>query len=167
MKIVSVVRHAKSDWTTGVPDIQRPLNDRGLRNAPLMGRRLVKRAVAPDLMITSPATRAHTTAGLIAAELGYSQDELEIVDELYGADTVIFLEILSGLSDDVSHVMLFGHNPEITNFVNRTANAAIENIPTCGIVEIEFPIDSWSEIGRSRGTVVIFDYPKSDSSHWP
>ena len=125
-----------------------------------MGRRLVERAVTPDLLLTSPAVRAHTTASLIAAELAYSLDDLETVDELYGADTATFLEILSDLSDDVEHVMFFGHNPEITNFVNRTADAGIENVPTCGVVEMEFPIDTWSEIISARGSVITFDYPK-------
>lgn len=160
MKIVSAVRHAKSDWTTGLPDIERPLNNRGLRNAPAMGRRLLQRSVSPDLLIASPATRAHGTAKLIATELRYSLDEVQIVHELYGADTATFLAILSGLSDDIGHVMVFSHNPGVTNFVNRTASAEIANIPTCGVVELEFPIESWSEIGSSQGTVIHFDYPK-------
>jgi phosphohistidine phosphatase len=160
MKIVSAVRHAKSDWNTEHPDIHRPLNTRGLKNAPLMGRRLVERGIAPDLLITSPAVRAHTTADLIAAELGYPPDDVERVNDLYGADADTMLTVLSALPDSVEHVMFFSHNPGITHFVNTVTDASIENIPTCGIVEIEFSVDSWSQIGESRGRFIHFDYPK-------
>ena len=160
MKIVSAVRHAKSDWNTGHSDIRRPLNKRGSKNAPQMGRRLVKRDVTPDLLITSPAVRAHTTASLIAAELGYHQEDLETVDDLYGAATFTILAVLSVLPDEVSHVMFFCHNPGITDFVNRCSDAKIDNIPTCGIVDIEFPIDRWDEIVDTKGRFTRFDYPK-------
>ncbi len=160
MKLVTAVRHAKSDWGAGLPDFDRPLNHRGLRNAPQMGQRLLKRSVRPDIWITSPANRAETTAHLIANQMGYAVEDIIVRDELYGAGTTQILEVLSEVPNHCEHAMFFCHNPGITDFVNRIANARIANIPTCGVVELEFQIDEWSDITRTRGVKKNFDYPK-------
>lgn len=161
MKRVTIVRHAKSDWSKNLPDIARPLNERGRRNAPEMGQRLAARDVVPDLILTSPAVRARITAEAIAVQIGYPTSDIEVIDDLYGADVAEVIEILMALDDSVCHVAVFGHNPCLTSFVNHiVTGAGIENIPTCGVAELSFAAERWAGIENAEAKLLEFDYPK-------
>lgn len=161
MKRVTIIRHAKSDWTKNLPDIARPLNERGRRNAPEMGQRLAARGVVPDLIVTSPAVRARITAEVIAVEIGYPTSDIEVIEDLYGADVAEVIEILVALDDSVCHVAVFGHNPCLTSFVNHiVTGAGIENIPTCGVAELSFAAEHWAGIENAEAKLLEFDYPK-------
>jgi phosphohistidine phosphatase len=160
MKTLILVRHAKSSWKKPLPDHLRPLNKRGKRDVPMMGKRLAKREIEPDAIISSPATRALATAETIAQEIGYPRDEIRVDERLYGASAFELLEIIQELDDHLDCVMLFGHNPGLTDLVNDLG-CDVDNVPTCGVVELEFDIDFWATVGDIDPTHVDFDYPKN------
>lgn len=161
MKILTLVRHAKSSWKDPeLADFDRPLNARGKRDAPLMGRRLAARGERPDLILCSPARRAVTTMKKIAFETKYPEKGIMLDSRIYEADASRLLEIVKGIDDGYDTVMICGHNPGLTDFCNIVANCRIENIPTCGLVSLSFLYDSWTEVAPHSGEVLYFDYPK-------
>lgn len=162
-KQLLICRHAKSSWRdAGLADKQRPLNKRGERDAPEMGRRLARRGVRPDLIMTSPAVRAKTTAEMFAAQLGYPLQQMRVCPDQYAATPVALLSLLRDLEPGLDTVMMVGHNPESTILANLLAHLNIANIPTSGIVALEFPLASWSEIAEGLGVLLFFDYPKNN-----
>lgn len=119
MKTLFLIRHAKSSWDdTALPDKDRPLNDRGRRDAPKMGERLAKRDVKPDLILSSPAVRALRTAEIIAKKLDYRR-KIVVNERLYAVGADDLLDVIHQLGDKVERVMLFGHNPELTELAHR------------------------------------------------
>jgi phosphohistidine phosphatase len=161
MKTLSLVRHAKSSWKDKtLSDHDRPLNKRGKRDAPRMGRRLAKASICPDLIVTSTAVRARRTAEKIAAEIGYPISHIMMDEELYLSGVSGVLDLIHNLGDANNHVMLFGHNPDMTDLVNLLTGSSIENVPTCGIAHIRFDTDAWSRVGTVVAELIGFDYPK-------
>jgi phosphohistidine phosphatase len=161
LKTLILIRHAKSSWKdSSLPDELRPLKKRGKRDAPEMGRRLAEREIEVDRLISSPAARALATAEFIAEEIGFPWDEILIDEDLYLASPYEILSIIHELDDHVDRVMLFGHNPEFTEFVNVIVPGLTDNMPTCGVVEFGFDIDTWTDIGEVDPVFNDFDYPK-------
>ena len=161
MRSLYLVRHAKSSWDfPELSDDKRPLNKRGKKDAPLMGKLLKKNSEFPELMISSPAKRAFSTAKRIAQELGYKLKDIEKNDGLYMADTDEFYDVIRSVSKNIYKLMVFSHNYGITYFANHISDSNIDNIPTCGIVRIDFEIDSWKDIQNNKGNLVFFEYPK-------
>ena len=166
MKKLFLVRHAKSSWENiEMNDFDRPLNERGERDAPYMAKILKQREVYPDRMISSPALRALTTCKAFAKILNFDRHKIETNDQLYHASATTLLNVLASLKehprDKEDVVLVFGHNPGITEFVNELVNVHIDNIPTCGVVEATLNIDSWKEISLGCGKMDSFDYPKN------
>ncbi len=141
-------------------DQERPLNQRGQRDAPIMGRRLLGHGVRPSLIITSPATRARQTSKLLAREIGYPIEFLQTEHSLYLADENSILELIELQEDTFSDIVLCAHNPGITQLANQLSDRSIDNMPTCGMLIIEADTDSWSEIAGSPRKFIAFDYPK-------
>ena len=165
MKTLFLLRHAKSSWDNpDLKDFERPLSDRGLADVPVMAERFMSRQGAieslVDCIICSPAVRTKTTAKLLAEQLAYPQDEIGSNPELYFAGSNMFLKAASLVDETNNSAMLVGHNPAITEFANAMTGESIENIPTCGLVEMQLAIDNWSDIELGSGTLVEFDYPK-------
>lgn len=161
MKTLFLIRHAKSSWDDpNKDDFDRPLNERGKRNAPFMGKLLKKENILPDLIISSPAKRAIATAKIIADETGYPKNKIHTDSKIYEAAINDLLEIINSIQKEHKTVFLFGHNPTLTDFLNYLTNAGIGNIPTCGVAEIEFSFNSWKEISRETGILKRFEYPK-------
>ncbi len=161
MRRLTLLRHAKSSWADpDLEDFDRPLNARGLQNLPDMGRRLAARNHPPELIVSSPAVRALTTARGIAREIGYRDDRILEADELYLADTRQILELVRGLSDNHRHVMLVGHNPGFTDFANRLEGVRIDNMPTAAMLCVDFPTGHWATVDPGTCRFVYFDYPK-------
>lgn len=163
MKILHLVRHAKSSWDyPQLSDFKRPLSDRGLRDAPNMGRVLSEKINQPFHMISSPATRALHTARLFAEQIPFPEEKIETHHNLYHAEPNAMLYVLSRVSDQFQEVALVGHNPGLTDFCNEFQILEyIDNIPTAGIVGIQFKIHSWAEIiKRPMGELLYFDFPK-------
>ena len=162
MKVLTLVRHAKSSWKdANLSDLDRPLNKRGRRDAPMMGARLAARDDSPDVIVSSPAVRALATAEAIAEEIGYPWSEIVVDERIYGADVTDWLEVIHTLGDVWDRAMCIGHNPGLTDLVNYLADDQIGNVPTCGIVDLVFDVDSWTLVGRVDPVDVDFDYPKA------
>jgi phosphohistidine phosphatase len=164
MKTLYIIRHAKSSWNyPGLSDFERPLNERGKRDAPRMGKRLKEKGVRPDLFLSSPAKRAFSTAKRIANVLGYEKEHIKTDKKLYHADDETMLEVIHGLKNKYNEVMVFGHNPGLTDFVNALMDTEhpIDNIPTSGVVCFQFQTDAWATITWGTGHLLFFDYPKS------
>lgn len=162
MKTLLIVRHAKSSWNNAsISDQDRPLNDRGRRDAPLMAQRLIRTNVTIDLFVSSPALRARTTAELFMRAYGRPEKELLIIPSLYHAAVQVFKEVITGLGDRYDSVALFSHNPGITAFVNTLTSVRLDNMPTCGIFAVTSLAASWSEFPTAGTTFWFFDYPKA------
>ncbi|KHJ38802.1 phosphohistidine phosphatase SixA [Pedobacter glucosidilyticus] len=161
-KKLLIVRHAKSDWgAANTKDFDRPLNSRGFLNAPEMGKRLVSRTLIPQQLVSSPALRAITTCKLIAKEIQYPETEIKQEPKIYEANHQTLLKIVNQFNDEHDFIALFGHNNGITDLAVYLSNADLYNIPTCGMVLIEFPLDSWKMVSKSTGNMLFFDYPKN------
>lgn len=161
MKKLLLCRHAKSSWKDiTLEDIDRPLNKRGRKDAPEMGKRLASLSVKPDMIITSPARRARKTARQLAKALGFKKKNVIILDKVYAASESELLQIIQDFDNSAGLVMMVGHNPEMTGLANILGDLDIDNVPTCGIVALEFAVDSWQEVGKVRGSLAFFDYPR-------
>ena len=164
VKSLLLVRHAKSSWDQpGLSDFDRPLNDRGKRDAPAMGKRLKERGIQPALILSSPAKRAVSTSKRLADAMGHDRTKIKADPTLYHADEEDILTVVRGLERKLTSVMIVGHNPGLTDFVNslnRNQEPVILNIPTCGIVAFSFPIDEWKTIALGTGKFDFFDFPK-------
>jgi phosphohistidine phosphatase len=164
MKTLYVIRHAKSSWDQeDLSDFDRPLNERGKRDAPEMARRLKERGLHPDLMYASPAKRALSTAKKMAKVFEYDKTKIKTDRRLYHADSGMIVSVLQALKSKVDVVFLFGHNPGLTDFVNSLMNekAYIDNVPTCGVVGFSIAIEDWKDLKPKSGKMLFFDYPKN------
>lgn len=145
MKRLILVRHAKSSWDhPELRDIDRPLNKRGLKAAPLMGSVLKERGYLPGVILISPSVRTRMTAQLLANELSFPEEEIQIVDSFYGASPGEVVAVINRLSDDIETAMLIGHNPTWTDLVNRLTGGSLGNLPTAGTVIVDFPVERWT-----------------------
>ena len=161
MKELILVRHAKSRWKDAtLDDRERPLNKRGEGDAPEMGARLARRKDRPDLIVSSPAVRALQTARIIAKKLGYPRKDIAVEERLYGAGIVELLDVIRNADESAATLMLFGHNPGLTELANHLGPREIPNLPTCGVLHLRFETDTWSVVGYARGDEVLFDFPK-------
>ncbi len=161
MKKLYLIRHSKSSWKNpGLTDFERPLNKRGKLDAPFMGKLLAKRGVCPEIIFSSPAERALKSAKIIAEEIGYPLEEIVTQAAIYDAGVADLLEVVRDFDNIYREVMLFGHNPGIIGLVNYLSDFDLDNVPTSGVVCIEFNDLAWHRISRRSGTLVFFEYPK-------
>ncbi|MGS3138594.1 histidine phosphatase family protein [Aeromonas sanarellii] len=155
-----LVRHGKSSWEqVCLADRERPLAARGLRDAPLMGGRLAREGVRPDLILSSPACRALSTARLLAHELGYPEGKIAIDDRLYESDVETLLGVMGELADELMIVLLVGHDPEFTALAHGFSRG-ITRMPTCAVARFVFETASWAEIVTQPPRSAVLDYPK-------
>jgi phosphohistidine phosphatase len=161
---LTLVRHAKSDWSLpGQNDWDRPLNKRGQRDAPEMARRLRSRRLKPERILSRQSVRAITTATVMARELKVPAAHVLQDERLYLASPADLLAVIRELGGDAKHLMVFGHNPGVTEFANRlSAGDHIDNLPTCGVFTAQFAIESWPELDWHGGQDAEFDYPKNN-----
>jgi phosphohistidine phosphatase len=160
MKTLFLVRHAKSSRDDlSLPDRDRPLDDRGRQDAPRMGKRLAKRDAKPDLLLSSPALRALTTAQLFADEVGYKRRDIVVDDRLHASSADDLLTVIRALDKKLNRVMLFGHKPEFTDLAHRLSSEIVD-MPTCAVVEFDFDTKAWSDVGEVNPSKVVFDCPK-------
>ncbi len=158
-----MIRHAKSSWSNPLQsDFERPLNERGEQDAPMMGERLKKLGLIPDLVISSPAKRAKQTAKRVAAAVGYDKDKIIYVDKLYHCIPAVFEEVIVELEEKYETVFIVAHNPGITDFINEVSDKfRTDNVPTCGIAGIRFNADQWFDYKMEPKQVFFYDYPKN------
>lgn len=161
VKNVCFVRHAKSSWDRpGIRDLDRPLNDRGLVDAPLMARQMNDLELAPDLIISSNAQRALSTAQFFQAEFHIPEENFLIRPEIYEASPEIVFDVIRDAPDHASFIYIFGHNPTFTWIANSISGVHIDNVPTCGIVHVQAALSSWKKFKPEYTAFVGFYFPK-------
>lgn len=163
MKELLIIRHAKSSWANAFSgDFERPLNDRGHKDAPRMAEKLLARGIAIQAFLSSTANRALTTATYFAEAYGKKKKDILLLPELYHAPELVFYEVIEQIPSSIQTATIFSHNPGITDFVNSLTNTRIDNMPTCGIFAVKIPIANWSEFMKAEKEFWFFDYPKND-----
>lgn len=156
-----MIRHAKSSWANPLQsDFDRPLNERGEKEAREMGAKLKELGIMPDLIISSKARRTRQTAKRIAAQLGYEVDDVRWEEKLYHCIAPVFEEMLYEVDNDVKTLFIIAHNPGITEFVNQLSTAFnVDNMPTCGVAAVHFDAEEWSKVFFTERTPFLFEYP--------
>lgn len=161
MKKLTLIRHAKSAWNyPELTDFERPLNERGRKDAPRMAQRAAQLLPAASRLISSPATRAISTARIFAEVLGVDFDALQIEPALYEASRITLLEQLARAENSASHLMLFGHNPGLSELAHTLAPCTFDDVPTCAVVHLELDLKHWKDLAPSCGRVVQYLFPK-------
>jgi len=155
------VRHAKSSHSFGLSsDFDRPLNDRGFREAAEMGRKLFKKNIPVDQFVSSPAVRAKTTAELFVAEYDRKLKEILFVPSLYQANPENFLDVIHELNDGFDHIALFSHNPGITDFATSLTATQIDHMPTSSVFAVKALTDSWKDFSKAEKYFIFFLKPE-------
>lgn len=161
MKSLLLIRHAKSTWDNPLmKDFDRPLNERGHRDAPMMAKRLQEKGITIEAFVSSTANRALTTATYFADAYGVKEQDIIKNPELYHAPVKTFLKVISSLDNKYNTIALFSHNPGITEMVNRLTNVRIDDMPTCAIFGVKASVDHWSDFEETAKDFWFFDYPK-------
>lgn len=156
MKKLFLIRHAKSDWTNlELKDIERYLNERGYNNANRMSQKFNHPI---DLIITSPAIRAISTALIFARNLNYKADNICIKEKLYESSMNEYLSVIQTIDNTYNNVLLFAHNPTISNVAQHLTQALPMEMPTCAIAGINFDLSDWKKV--KSGELFLYDYPK-------
>jgi len=162
MKTLILVRHAKSSWDEpGLSDFDRPLNERGKKDAPEMAERLKEKGLEVDVFVSSPAKRARRTARFFAEAFDVDKDSIVLIDELYGATREAFINAVHSIDDKHHTAALFSHNPGITEFASSLTNVRIDDMPTCAMFALQLNADSWKKLEEGEKKFLFFDYPKN------
>ncbi len=164
MKELILVRHAKSDWTNeSIKDIDRPLGERGYQDAYMLSKWYKEEMGLPDQIVSSPATRALNTAFIFARTFGMPEREILIDENLYESFVKSYLKSISQINNKVNRLMVFGHNPMLTELSNElNKDLLFDNVPTCGIIKIGFEIKDWKDIlDKKEGKLLMNKFPKS------
>jgi phosphohistidine phosphatase len=160
MKTLLLIRHAKSSWDQpGLSDFDRPLNERGKKDAPLMAKRVKEKGIELDHLISSPAKRARKTAKYFAEEFGFKKDDIKLVEELYEATQAEFFHTIKDINDKYNNVALFSHNPGLTDFVSSLTNVRVDNMPTCSVFALQIKTGNWKDFVNAEKNFLFFDYP--------
>ena len=162
MKQILIIRHAKSSWNLStLKDFDRPLNDRGNKDAPMMAKRLLDKKIVIDAFVSSTAKRALTTATHFAKIYKQPQENIIQFPELYRAMPAIFYSVINKISDDFKTIAIFSHNPGITEFVNELTTTRVDDMPTCAVFAININCNSWGDFKTAKKVFWFFDYPKN------
>jgi len=162
MKTFYLVRHAKSSWEDmSLRDFDRPLNKRGLRDAPFMSKMLAGKGVKADAIVASPANRAYTTATYFAEAMGIKKKDIIKNKDIYEAYPETVMDIIEALDNEYETVLVFGHNPTFTSLANNfKEDGYLANLPTCGIVKIESKAKKWADVSVKNSELTEFHFPK-------
>ena len=158
---LTLLRHAKSSWAEpGRKDFDRPLNERGERDAPLVGRYLAGLGFRPTLFLTSPAVCARRTAQVVAREIGYPAEFLQREPDLYLAEPGRICEVVAREAGTLRDVVVCGHNPGLSELAGQLAGAEVDELPTCGVLVVRLTIPDWWALPTTRGEVQLFTRPR-------
>ncbi|RKN78018.1 SixA phosphatase family protein [Ulvibacterium marinum] len=158
MKTLILVRHGKSSWEYSVDDKDRPLNERGINDGHLVSSIFHSRDIGIDAVFSSPANRALHTCMIFLRQLHFPFGQLELSEMLYDFSGDSVLEFVQSLDENLKTVMIFGHNHAFTHIANSLGNTYIDNVPTSGLVHLEFDIDRWTSV--EKGTTIQTIFPK-------
>jgi phosphohistidine phosphatase len=160
MKQLILIRHAKAyKDIPGIADIDRPLAKEGEEQTSLIGKRLKKLKILPDVIYSSPAKRALGTAKRIAEIIDFPVKSIEVVESIYQSSVSGLLKVIKKIDDSTGSVILFGHNPEFFDLANHLASDSVDKFPTCGALCLELDITSWKKISSKHGKIVFFECP--------
>jgi len=160
MKTLVIIRHANASWAeAGMSDFDRPLSKRGKIEANTMGEIINNTIEKPSIFLSSPAKRAISTTEVICDKITYLRENVIVKDTLYLAEPDEILSALLDIERSNNFVFYVGHNPGVTDVVNKLTGNNIGDMPTCSVARIEFNIDSWNEVEFTRGKLVQFEYP--------
>lgn len=159
MKTLYLVRHAKSSWEFDVIDHERPLNERGLRDAPRVAQRVAQTMPKPDLLLSSDAVRAKTTAAIFAKALEIPSQDIVLNHKLYDFEGRDLMAVIRDCDDSVDTLMVFGHNHAMTSVVNTYGDRHTDNVPTAGFTAIAFDVSHWKDI--AQGKIIAYLTPKT------
>ena len=161
MKKLFLIRHAKSSWKEhSKSDHERPLNERGQKDAPEMARLLKKRNIKPGLILSSDAVRAKETAIIFAKVLSYPMEEIIYDSSLYLAGQFDFIKLVNSINDNIDCCLLVSHNPGISGFAHYLTGSNKTDMPTCAVYGIEFDLETWRSVKERSGKEILFEYPK-------
>jgi phosphohistidine phosphatase len=161
MKTLTIVRHAKSDWgNDGIDDMLRPLSERGYSDARIISTQVQKKIQTPDYWITSPAIRAYSTALIFASAFKVDVEKMIINKKIYATSIKNLKQIVNSIPDNYNNAILFGHNPELTNFFNEISDAYADNIPTCGTMYLTSGVKKWKDFLSEPLKNDFYLYPK-------
>lgn len=156
MKKITIVRHGKSDWSYDVSDQNRPLKKRGINDANLVSISVKEDFKLLDIMLSSHANRAQSTAKIFFKNFVFPSEKLIINPQLYDFSGNQLVKVIKSLSNNLNNVMLFGHNHAFTWFVNTYGSEYIDNVPTAGLVSIDFNIENWQNLKPGKTTKIVF-----------
>jgi phosphohistidine phosphatase len=161
MKSLLLIRHAKSSWDNPAQnDFDRPLNARGLKDAPMMAQRLHDRKIKIDAFFSSPAVRAKQTCLFFMKAFKVDESDVHLQSQLYLAVPDVFMQSILNIPDSVSSAAIFSHNDGITEFANTLTNTRIDNMPTCSVFAVKTDIGNWKDFKKAKKEFWFFDYPK-------
>ncbi len=165
MKTVYLVRHAKSDKdNSNLVDIDRPLNSRGYREAYEMGQFLGQKKISPELLITSPAIRTYSTALIFCRHINLDVSKIVLEPDLYESTVKHYLQVIQNTDNNFKSIMIFGHNPTITDVTNDLTSSVFENIPPCGVIGISSNAASWKKFGSEPGKLLFSYFPEKNAT---
>lgn len=156
MKTLVLVRHAKSSWEHNLTDLDRPLSERGFSDAEMLSHYFKNYNFHPNYVFSSPANRALTTCNIFMEALNLSKKMLSVDHQLYDFGGQQVSQFIKSLDDNYQNVMIFGHNHAFTAISNIFGNKFIDNVPTCGLVMIEFDTISWKTIDKGHTKLTLF-----------
>lgn len=156
MKNLILIRHAKSSWDSPMQDFDRPLEPRGILDAERVSNEFEKYLPTSFAVFSSPAKRARETAHIFAKKLSYPPKSIIFSHNLYTFDEDKLEKTIKFISDDYENVILFGHNDAITNFVNKFGTIFIDNVPTSGLVWLQFESEHWEKIQQGKTLKALF-----------
>jgi phosphohistidine phosphatase len=162
MKVLLLIRHAKSSWDDiTMKDFDRPLTERGKKDAPEMAERLKEKDIKIEHFISSPAKRAKRTARYFAEAFGFEKDDVQLLPNLYEPTMQAFADAVTALPDNKDVVALFSHNPGITDYVNSLTNVRVDDMPTCAVFAVGIDEKKWTDFATAEKQFLFFDYPKN------
>jgi phosphohistidine phosphatase len=165
MKQLLLVRHAKSSWDDpSLSDFDRPLNDRGKKDAPEMAKRLSDKKVKIDRFVSSPAKRARQTCKYFAKQFDVKKKNVVLEPKLYEATEGTFYEVVKSLKDKWDSVAIFSHNPGITGFANSLTTTRVDDMPTCSVFAIKVDSKKWKDFREAKKEFLFLDYPRNEES---
>ncbi|MEJ6791584.1 MAG: histidine phosphatase family protein [Lacinutrix sp.] len=154
MKTLLLVRHAKSCWKNNLPDFDRPIKKRGIKDANLISKDLAD--LSPDIILCSAANRTRLTADIFIKNLSLENVNIKYLKDLYDFSGEALIEVIQTIDNSCNTVMVFGHNYALTNFVNTFGNKYVDNVTTSGFVKINFDIKSWKNLSKGKTEKIVF-----------
>lgn len=165
MKYLYLLRHAKSSWDyPELCDFERPLNKRGKHDAPLMAGVMMKNKIIPDVILSSPATRAAMTAKTVMQFLRIKEDQLIFINEIYEASPSTLLNIIGKMDNQFQKLLVVGHNPGLTSLANILSDHMVDNIPTAGLLGMSINTSQWDRVEQKSGKFLFLETPKNRKS---